>query len=120
VATRVAQPLQAEEADVEAVDDTGEEARASQQVVRDNETESAVAASILPSLGIEAELYDSGASCHVCLFRDKFVTCRTTPPRAIVAADKRVSYAVGVGGLNERSTSEFKGRSGDAKSEGER
>jgi hypothetical protein len=43
------------------------------QVVRDKEIESAVAAGIPHSLGIEAEVYDSGASCHVSPFRDKFI-----------------------------------------------
>jgi hypothetical protein len=49
--------------------------------------------------GIATELYDSGASRHMSPFRDRFVSYKTIPPRAITAADKRVFYAIGTGDL---------------------
>jgi hypothetical protein len=47
----------------------------------------------------EAELYDSGALCHMSPFCNKFLTYQKIAPQLIVAADKRVFYAVGVGDL---------------------
>ena len=49
--------------------------------------------------GVEAELYDSGASRHMSPFRERFVTYREIPARPITAANNRVFYAVGTGDL---------------------
>ena len=59
----------------------------------------AAAGSTQANDGVQTELYDSGASRHMSPFRDRFVTYRSIPPRAITAADKRVFYAVGAGDL---------------------
>jgi transposase InsO family protein len=59
----------------------------------------AAAGSARANNGVETELYDSGASRHMSPFRDRFVSYKTIPPRAITAADKRVFYAIGVGDL---------------------
>ena len=59
----------------------------------------AAAGSTRANDGVQTELYDSGASRHMSPFRDRFVTYRSIPPRAITAADKRVFYAVGAGDL---------------------
>src|ERR1700761_6180978 len=45
----------------------------------------------------EGELYDSGASCHMSPFRHQFISYRTIPPRPIMAADKRLFFANGIG-----------------------
>jgi hypothetical protein len=60
---------------------------------------SAAAASVPRNAPIDAELYDSGASTHMSPFRAKFTTYREIPPRAIIAADKRMFYAIGIGDL---------------------
>src|SRR6266403_307524 len=49
--------------------------------------------------GISYELYDSGASRHMSPLRERFVSYKAIPPRAITAADNRVFYAVGTGDL---------------------
>ena len=43
------------------------------------------------------ELYDSGASRHMSLLRDHFVTYQKIPPCPITVADKRVFYTIGIG-----------------------
>ena len=50
----------------------------------------------------ESELYDSGASCHMSPFRQQFVSYRAIPPRPIMAANKRVFYASGIGDVRIR------------------
>jgi hypothetical protein len=65
----------------------------------DGQDHVAAAGSARANGGVETELYDSGASRHMSPFRDRFVSYRTIPPRAITAADKRVFYAIGVGDL---------------------
>ena len=50
----------------------------------------------------ESELYDSGASCHMSPFRQQFVSYRPIPPRPIMAADKRIFFAEGMGDLRIR------------------
>jgi transposase InsO family protein len=49
--------------------------------------------------GGETELYDSGASRHMSLFRERFTTYRDIPARPITAANNRVFYAIGTGDL---------------------
>jgi hypothetical protein len=48
---------------------------------------------------VEIELYDSGASRHMLPFLHRFKNYRSTPPRAITAANKRTFYAIGTGDL---------------------
>ena len=48
---------------------------------------------------VEIELYDSGASRHMSPFRHRFLNYRSTAPRAITAANKRIFYAIGTGDL---------------------
>ena len=50
-------------------------------------------------LDTATELYDSGASKHMSLFRDHFISYKEIPPHVITAADKRVFYAIGTGDL---------------------
>ena len=50
----------------------------------------------------ESELYDSGASCHMSPFRKQFVSYRPIPPRPIMAADKHLFFAEGMGDLRIR------------------
>jgi hypothetical protein len=57
------------------------------------------AASTPRTATIDAELYDSGASTHMSPFREKFTTYREIVPCVIIAADKWVFYAIGVGDL---------------------
>jgi hypothetical protein len=45
----------------------------------------------------EGELYDSGASCHMSPFRHQFITYHPIPPHPIMAADKRLFFAKGIG-----------------------
>jgi hypothetical protein len=47
----------------------------------------------------ESELYDSGASCHMSPFRHQFISYRQIAPRPIMAADKRLFFATGMGDL---------------------
>ena len=51
---------------------------------------------------VEGELYDSGASCHMSPFRHNFFSFRPKPPRPIMAADKRLFFANGMGDLRIR------------------
>ena len=50
----------------------------------------------------ECELYDSGASCHMSPFRHKFTSYRSITPRPIMAANKRMFFARGIGDLQIR------------------
>ena len=50
--------------------------------------------------GTEAELYDSGASHHMCPICERFVTYHEIPARPITAANNRVFYAIGIGDLD--------------------
>ena len=50
--------------------------------------------------GTEAELYDSGASRHMCPIRERFVTYHEIPARPITAANNCIFYAVGVRDLD--------------------
>jgi hypothetical protein len=50
----------------------------------------------------KGELYDSGASCHMSPFRNNFVSFCSVPPRPIMAADKRLFFANGIGDLRIR------------------
>jgi gag-polypeptide of LTR copia-type len=68
-------------------------------VIEEMLEESVVAASVPRTVPQDAELYDSGATNHMSPFREKFTTYREIPPRAIIAADKRVFYTVGIGDL---------------------
>ncbi len=47
----------------------------------------------------ESELYDSGALCHMSPFCHQFVSYRPITPCPIMAADKRLFFANGVGDL---------------------
>ena len=49
--------------------------------------------------GGEMELFDSGASHHMSLFREQFVTYRDIPACPITAANNRSFYAVSMGDL---------------------
>lgn len=55
--------------------------------------------SLLSKSRTESELYDSGASCHMSPFCQQFVSYRLIPPRPIMAVDKWVFYANGIGDL---------------------
>jgi hypothetical protein len=59
----------------------------------------AAAGSACANNGVQTELYDSGASCHMTPFHDQFVSYWSIPPRTITAADKQVFYAIGAGDL---------------------
>jgi hypothetical protein len=48
---------------------------------------------------IETELYDSRASRHMSLFRDKFISYHSIELRTIKTADKHLFYAIGAGDL---------------------
>jgi hypothetical protein len=48
---------------------------------------------------VVAELYNSGASCHMSPFGKQFTNYKTIPLHLITTADKRVFYAVGMGDL---------------------
>ena len=48
---------------------------------------------------VETELYDSGASRHMSPFIHRFSNYHSTPPRPIIAANKRTFYAIGTGDL---------------------
>ena len=50
----------------------------------------------------ESELYDSGASCHMSPFRHQFTSYCPIPPRPIIAANKRMFFANGIGDLHIR------------------
>ena len=50
--------------------------------------------------GTEAELYDSGASRHMCPIRERFATYHEIPARPITAANNRIFYAIGIGDLD--------------------
>ncbi len=49
--------------------------------------------------GADQELYNSGASRHMSLYREHFVTYREIPAHPITAVNNRVFYAVGTGDL---------------------
>ena len=49
--------------------------------------------------GIQTELYDSGASCHMSPYRDHFENYVPIAPKSITAADKRYFQAIGKGDL---------------------
>ncbi len=53
----------------------------------------------IPSLAVEIELYDSGASRHMSPHGHKFTNYRTIPPCPITAANKNIFHAVGLGNL---------------------
>jgi hypothetical protein len=61
-----------------------------EEVIEDEDGQDFVAAAggARANNGVETELYDSGASCHMSPFRDHFVSYRSIPPRPITAADK--------------------------------
>ena len=50
----------------------------------------------------EGKLYDSGASCHMSPFRHQFISYCSILPRPIMAADKRLFFAKGMGDLRIR------------------
>ena len=47
----------------------------------------------------EAELYDSGTTCHISPFQHCFTNLRAIPPQPITAANKGIFYASGIGDL---------------------
>ena len=49
--------------------------------------------------GIETELYDSGASCHMSPYREQMENYVLIAPKSITAADKRYFQAIGKGDL---------------------
>ena len=49
--------------------------------------------------GIQTELYDSGASCHMSPYRDHFEDYVPIAPKSITTADKRYFQAIGKGNL---------------------
>ena len=50
--------------------------------------------------GVQTELYDSGASCHMSPYRDHFEEYVTITPKSITAVDKQYFQAVGKGNLH--------------------
>ena len=49
--------------------------------------------------GMQTELYDSGASCHMSPYQDHFKAYVTIAPKPITAADKHHFQAIGKGNL---------------------